>query len=789
MIGKQAFGALLLATTLARLSLAAGAAEPAWKAEILRKLERRVTFATHAKSPSLAVLLADLTGCKFTRDKTFPRRAEPVVFARNLPARTALRWLCALSDGGWMLRDGAVVLCSAEAEWQARKHPIRRYGIRRAAPRRTDAAALRAFVQRFIGPPRGHVGGRATLGPDATLIVAAPQADHQTVAKLVETLNTLGPNQSVRWQVPGRPIPPPGPPQPARGKPADGIRRKLKEKVSFDFVDVPLHDILAGFAKEHDISFVVDMASRPDPAKPATVTLKVTEMELSQALRWVARVGDLYDVQTNDAVVLTSETRAREWNEGRAAATLHIHDFTTILAEGWTVDEVVAFMREGMFLPGQQAEREDQLVAIGNRVILWPRQPPSAEWAVKWMRRPKVAPDPVAATEERHEAPAIPEWEALIRKALQKRVTIDIDGAPVGDVMSWLSTAADLILVLDLEGVEAGLARRTCILHLRDAPVRAAVDSLCLMTGLSWRLKEEAVFLSSPERCADPFLQRLYGAERIVRTPAAARSLARLMELLVRKAGGPGLPGTPSLTSRGDLVFTPVKPVYVARPGYLLHVVEAPAEQELVTAFYGALRELKPGQRRALPDLPGPGGRRGLVASLFAEKLPAAVARRLEEIADFDLVDVPMHKAVAQVATRARATLILDPNTKLLETKITLRAKRLRLADALKRIEKQAGATHLPLKHGLLITTPAEARKLRPAPCVLYDARDVCPDERSAARLAVELEGLGKKSEHWADGHFVLQWQRRLVVRTAPAMHTKVREFLIRWAGRRGAAK
>ena len=159
----------------------AGAGEAAWQAEILRKLERPMTFkGREAAAPMLSLERA--VGCKIIRDKSFRRGNVPVVFAHGMPARAVLDWVCHFTNGEWMLRDGGIVLCSAEEAWRLHQHPKRVYDLTLAGLPPGDAEALRKLAEQILGPPSGAFGGRATLTPDGRLEIIAPQAKQQVIA-------------------------------------------------------------------------------------------------------------------------------------------------------------------------------------------------------------------------------------------------------------------------------------------------------------------------------------------------------------------------------------------------------------------------------------------------------------------------------------------------------------------------------------------------------------------------------------------------------------------------------
>jgi type II secretory pathway component GspD/PulD (secretin) len=84
------------------------------------------------------------------------------------------------------------------------------------------------------------------------------------------------------------------------------IDAQLEKRVSFDFVDTPLNDVVAFLANLTDSTILLDPKATTGKA---AITLKVSDMKLSQALGWVARQAKLeYSIQ-NGAIFISTKSR------------------------------------------------------------------------------------------------------------------------------------------------------------------------------------------------------------------------------------------------------------------------------------------------------------------------------------------------------------------------------------------------------------------------------------------------------------------------------------------------
>ncbi len=116
----------------------------------------------------------------------------------------------------------------------------------------------------------------------------------------------------------------------------------------------------------------------------------------------------------------------------------------------------------------------------------------------------KRKPEPLFDDEQR--APEA--WEGRIRGALERKVTFDFVETPLPDVVSFLGSVADLNIVLDTEAAKG--AAPTVTLRVQDMRLASALNWICKLVGYGYTLRDEALFLSKPERIPEKTVLKVY---------------------------------------------------------------------------------------------------------------------------------------------------------------------------------------------------------------------------------------------------------------------------------------
>jgi len=81
------------------------------------------------------------------------------------------------------------------------------------------------------------------------------------------------------------------------------IRDKMNKKISFDFVETPLQDVIAFISSLVDLTIVLDSKALQD--EPLNVTLRVNDMRLESALNWVLKLVGLRYTLKDEAIFVS----------------------------------------------------------------------------------------------------------------------------------------------------------------------------------------------------------------------------------------------------------------------------------------------------------------------------------------------------------------------------------------------------------------------------------------------------------------------------------------------------
>ena len=107
------------------------------------------------------------------------------------------------------------------------------------------------------------------------------------------------------------------------------IEEALKNRrVSFDFVDTPLEDVIAFLNSIADVNMVLDpnaLAMAKDVDMP--VTLKVQDMRLGAALQWILRLVGLRYALRDEAIFISNEENIKD------ESVLRMYDVTDLIVE------------------------------------------------------------------------------------------------------------------------------------------------------------------------------------------------------------------------------------------------------------------------------------------------------------------------------------------------------------------------------------------------------------------------------------------------------------------------
>jgi len=103
------------------------------------------------------------------------------------------------------------------------------------------------------------------------------------------------------------------------------VFEQMEKRVSFDFLDTPLADVVAFLQNLTGVNMVLDPGAVQGDDVP--VTLKVSDMRLGASLDWILRLANLQFILRDEAVFISSKDRIRE------AEALCIYDVRDLLAQ------------------------------------------------------------------------------------------------------------------------------------------------------------------------------------------------------------------------------------------------------------------------------------------------------------------------------------------------------------------------------------------------------------------------------------------------------------------------
>ncbi len=100
------------------------------------------------------------------------------------------------------------------------------------------------------------------------------------------------------------------------------------------------------------------------------------------------------------------------------------------------------------------------------------------------------------------------EWENRIKDAMGKKISFDFVETPLQDVISFISSLVDVTIILDTEAIRDEAPSVT--LKVTDMRLESALNWVLKLVGLKYTLKNEAIFISKPDRIFDKPVLRMY---------------------------------------------------------------------------------------------------------------------------------------------------------------------------------------------------------------------------------------------------------------------------------------
>jgi len=187
----------------------------------------------------------------------FPKGTSWLAFKfRHMKAKFVLAWACHQLDLAYTVKDGAFLITTPEA---VRDKDYRRGGVYFSRPKPIWPVEWRK--EKNTIPVRGTVG-------------------------------------------PGWP---------------EAFAERLKQPVSFDFIDTPLDDVIAFLRNSSQVSFVVDTRGT-EWRSDRVVTLQLERVRFLDALEWTLRLQGYGYAVTDGAIFITTRERLALWEKAPTAA-------------------------------------------------------------------------------------------------------------------------------------------------------------------------------------------------------------------------------------------------------------------------------------------------------------------------------------------------------------------------------------------------------------------------------------------------------------------------------------
>ena len=309
--------------------------DEAWRQRIKDNLAKRVRLDFYqAPLSDVAPFLSSLVEITIVLDPQAVRDGGPKLTEKrtNVPLREALDWACKAAGMVWVERDGAVLVTTPERA----KGPLGRLDEFRAHQWPSDRQELAFWMSvmwrpaisfDFVEAPLRDVTQFLGSVYDLTFVVD-PQAQSGELPAVTLRLQGMRLDQALRWLcrltglvyiwVDGALLV--ATPDRARQVCREGdalveappkkLAGKLAEPVYFDFVEKPLNDVADWLSENTGLAVAVDVA--PRKAEEVRVVLRVCNLRLDRALRWLCRVTHLACVWREGRLVFTTPEWARE---------------------------------------------------------------------------------------------------------------------------------------------------------------------------------------------------------------------------------------------------------------------------------------------------------------------------------------------------------------------------------------------------------------------------------------------------------------------------------------------
>ena len=356
------------------------------------------------------------------------------------------------------------------------------------------------------------------------------------------------------------------------------MRKQMDRRVTFDLKEKPFSKAIDQLQALTKVRMILDPKARKDEVRKP-VTLKVSDIELGLALKWMCRLAGVDYLLRKDGVFiarpenLAGTVELREYDvrdllakappanagyitidgeKAKSQATSSLAEMirSRIMPDTWAaelgasieerggqlvvmqrprvhklIEELLAILRKSEKLKvvaggGPLEVRDEFLEEIGVQFAdeqKKPAKPKRRSWSSQII--PSFVWDEIAArTTEGDEHREKPAWKRDMRRQMRRRVTFEFEDTPVEEAISFLQTLCKVGVVLDpatFRGADAA-ADKPVTLKVTDTPFDEALGKVLALAGLDYALKHEAIFISTPENLASEVDLKIYDVRDLV---------------------------------------------------------------------------------------------------------------------------------------------------------------------------------------------------------------------------------------------------------------------------------
>ena len=289
------------------------------------------------------------------------------------------------------------------------------------------------------------------------------------------------------------------------------IANSLKQKVSFDFAETPLTDVVTFVQCITNATVILDPKALKD-MKHAEVTLKVTDMPLSQALDWIAQLHGLSRVVHEGAIFITDAETAKAMNNEPA---VHADDakIANSLKQKVSFDfaetplrDVVTFLQgitNATVILNPKALKGTAHADVTLKVTDMPLSQ-ALDWIAHLsglscvIREGAIFITDGEAAKVMNNRPAVHADDAKIANSLKQKVSFDFAETPLTDVLVFLQTVTKATVILDPKAAK-GIEHPLVTLKATEMPLSQVLDWIAQSFGLSRVVHEGAIFITDAE--------------------------------------------------------------------------------------------------------------------------------------------------------------------------------------------------------------------------------------------------------------------------------------------------